>query len=118
MDLPPCLTPAQPRRRPRTTFAEPAALVEVPLAGHVVDFDADAVGVLEQHRVVTGREVLPLFGRVDDLRVELGSDELVDRVDLLAVARAEADVMEPGAILIERLVALVGGRAAREDARA
>src|SRR5688572_18725065 len=55
---------------------------------------------------------------MDDLRVELAAHELVDRVDLLAVARAEAEVVQPRAILIELAVALVGRCAAHQDAGA
>ena len=81
----------------------------------MVHLDADAVGVFEQHRVVAGCELRPFLGRVDDLRVELGAHEVVDRVDVGALARAEAEVMEAGAVLIEPAIAFVGRRAAHED---
>ena len=52
------------------------------------------------------------------MRVELVDQEAVDRVDVLAAARAEAEVMEAGAILVEALRALLRRRAAHQDAGA
>src|SRR5262249_61052240 len=46
--------------------AEPSAGAEVALPRHVVDLDADAVGILEQKRVVAGSEMRSTFQRVND----------------------------------------------------
>src|SRR5678815_3849481 len=84
----------------RAAGAEPATRSEVALAGNVVHLDADAVGVLEEQRVVPRRELRAALGRVHDVRPELVHDEAVDRVDVLAAPRAEAEVMQPRAVLV------------------
>ena len=73
------------------------------LAGNVVHFHADPVGILEQDRVVAGSEVRAVLGRMNDPRVDLIDQESMDGVDVLAAAGAKAEVMEAGAILIETL---------------
>ena len=87
------------------------------LAGNEVHLDTDAVGVLEEHRVVPGREVR-VFRRMYDVCVELVDEEAMDGVDVLAAARAEAEVMEPGPVLIVRNALAVARRAADENAGA
>ena len=47
----------------------------MPLAGHVVHFDPDPVGILEEERVVPGRERV-FAGRVDDRPAETDDDVL------------------------------------------
>ena len=89
------------RRGPLALGSEPAAGAEVTLAGHVVHLDADAVGILEQHRVVARGELRPSSGGWTMSRRELVDEEAVDRVDVLAAARAEAEVVQPGAVLVE-----------------
>src|SRR5262249_30087612 len=98
--------------------AEPPAGSEVPLAGHVVDLDADAVGVLEEDRIVAGCELRALFRPVNDVCRELVDREAMDRIDIRAAARAQAEVMQPCSILIETDAALLVRRAAHQDARA
>src|SRR5262249_51668754 len=61
--------------------AEPSAGAEVALPRHVVDLDADAVGILEQNRVVAGRELRSLFRRVNDAGPQLSDHKAIDRVD-------------------------------------
>lgn len=48
--------------RSLAALTQPALRSEVPLARHVVHFDADALGILEQYRVVPGRESVVLGG--------------------------------------------------------
>ena len=61
---------------------ENVPLFQEAFAGDEVDFEADAVWVFEQNRVVAGRPH-GLFGTVDDLRSEL-LHELERFVDVLA----------------------------------
>ena len=70
------------------------------LAGDVIHLDPDPVGILEQHRVVAGREAA-FLRRVHDGRLELADDEAVDGIDVLAAAGAEAEMMQPRSFLIE-----------------
>src|SRR5262249_12050390 len=76
-----------------------SAGAEVALPGHVVDLDADAVGMLEQNRVVAGRELRSLFRRVNDAGPELIDHKAMDRVDTFAVTRAQAQVVQPRVVL-------------------
>ena len=78
---------------------------EQAFAGDVVHLEPDAVGILEQNRIVTGRP-FTTFGRTHDLRTKL-AHEFVNRVNVLACTRAEAYVMQPGAILCEPRVAML-----------
>src|SRR5690242_18309623 len=75
-----------------------------PLARNVVDLEADAIGILEQDRVVTGRPGTVL-GRVDDCGAEL-DEEFVAGVDVGALAGAEAEVVQADPLLHETLVAI------------
>src|SRR5262245_3348979 len=50
-----------------------------------------------------------------DARLQLVDDEAVERVDVLATARAKAQVVKPGAILIEGGTALLTRCAAHQD---
>src|SRR5262249_38928503 len=104
-------------RRSRAARTEPALGPEMALSRHVVHLDADPVGILEEHRVVSGREAR-LLRRVDDARAQLVGNTPRDRVDVLSRAGAEAEMVEAGAALVEPAAAprvLVG---AHEDARA
>src|SRR5262249_2067936 len=101
--------------RPFPSGSEPASGPEVALARHVVHLDPDSLGILEQHGVVSRRE--PAFlRRMHDLRAQLVDGEAMDRIDVLTGPRAEAQVVQTRAALIERppiLRILVG---AHEDA--
>src|SRR5439155_2000243 len=70
-----------------------------PLARHVVDLEPDAIGILEQHRVIAGRPLV-LARRADDPGADRG-EESVQFVDIGALAGAEAEVMQPDAVLVE-----------------
>src|SRR5262249_41294087 len=85
--------------RPFAAGTEPAFRSEVTLPGHEFHLDRDAFGIFEQDRVVAGSEPA-VFGRVHDLRTQLVDDE-GDRVDVLAPPRAEAQMVQTGATLIE-----------------
>src|SRR6185369_8381697 len=74
--------------RPSAARPEASTRSEVPFAGNVVDLDADAIGILEQHRVVAWRELRSLLGRMDDARSELVDEKAIDRIDVLAAAGA------------------------------
>lgn len=69
----------------------------------MVDLEADAVGVFEQHRVVSGRPGT-FFGRMDNLRAQFAG-KLTDRINVLASTRAEAYVMQSRPSLCERYIA-------------
>src|SRR2546425_10954085 len=87
------------------------------LAGDVVHLDADPVGILEENRVVPRGE-LPVLRRMDDARVELLEEEVMDRVDVLATARAKAEMVQAGAVLIEPAAVRALRRSAHEDSGA
>src|SRR5437899_1876612 len=86
------------------------------LARNVVHFDADAIGILEEDGVVPRGELRPVLRRVDDSRLELVGDEAMDGVDVFAAARAQAEVMQTGAFLVEGAVPFLRRRAAHDDA--
>src|SRR5262245_52015594 len=96
------------------TRAESSARSEVALARHVVDLDADAVRILEEDRIVAGRELRSLFRRVHDVRSERVDRKAMDRIDVLAAACAQTQVMQPCSVLIEPDVALLVRRAAHQ----
>src|SRR5262245_48926254 len=75
------------------------SLGQEPLAGHVVDLEPNAVGVLEQHRVIAGRPRI-LAGRADDFGADRGK-ESVQFIDIGTLAGAEAEVVQPDAVLVE-----------------
>src|SRR5439155_27287124 len=52
-------------------------------------------------RVVAGGEVRSVLGRMHDLRAELVDDKAMNRIDVPTLARAEAEVVEPRAELVE-----------------
>src|SRR6185437_15042504 len=85
---------------------------EQALAGNVIDFEADAVRIFEQHRVIAGRPEI-LLRAVHDGGAD-GFQELVSFVDVGAFAGAEADVMQSGALLFEAFAFMFGVR--RHDA--
>src|SRR5436309_14858701 len=87
-------------------------------AGDVVHLDADPVGVLEENRVVPRGELRTVLGRMDDSRLELLDEEMMDRVDVRTTPRAETEMVEARAVLIERAAARALRRSAHEDAGA
>src|SRR5262249_5527407 len=88
------------------------------LPRHVVDLDADAVGILEQNRVVAGRELRSLFRRVNDAGPELSDHKAMDRVDTFPVTRAQAQGVQPRGGPSETHPSLLARRAPHEDAGA
>src|SRR6185369_13436408 len=80
--------------------------------------DADAIGILEQHRVVARRELRSLLGRMDDARSELVDEKAIDRIDVRAAAGAKAEMMQAGTVLVELPVALLRRRATHQNAGA
>src|SRR5215467_12760599 len=85
-----------------------ASLVgEEALSRDVVHLQPDAVGILEQHRVVA-RGPRPVFRRMYDLGTHLAQVR-VQTIDVLASVGAEAEVVEPdpglheGCLVVRRL---------------
>src|SRR5262249_34754595 len=91
---------------------------EQTLSGHVVHLQPDAVRILEEHRVIS-RRPRAVLGRMHDGRPEL-ADELVGRIDVRALARPEAEMVQPDTTLHEALslVRLLGRRDAYRGAAA
>ena len=70
-----------------------------PLARHMIELQPDAVGVLEQNRLIARRPLI-LARRADDLGAER-LQEAVQLVDIGALAGAKAEVMQADTILLE-----------------
>src|SRR5437870_13627108 len=87
-------------------------------AGDVVHLDADPVGVLEENRVVPRGELRTVLGRMDDSRLELLDEEMMDRVDVRTTPRAETEMVKARAVLVERAAARALRRSAHEDSGA
>src|SRR2546430_17050351 len=85
-----------------TCRVEASALLEHPLAGNVIDLEPDAVGIEERERVVAGRPRSLLGGAVHS-RAEI-LQEAGEGVDVLAVARAKATIVQAGTLRAGRLV--------------
>src|SRR5262245_6933567 len=84
--------------------------VEIAAAGDEQAFNANAVGILKQARVIAGRPRTLLAG-ANDLGAEVAHRN-VQRIDVLSRAQTEAEVVQADAPLIERHVAMLGrGRA-------
>src|SRR5208282_3222395 len=75
------------------------AWIEQSLAGHVIYFNPDSVGILEQHRIIS-RRPWAVFRRMDDLRTGF-LQEPEDLVYVAALACSQAYVMEPDSALYE-----------------
>src|SRR5262249_10721912 len=75
------------------------SLGQEPLARDMVDLEANAVGVLEQHRIIAGRPLV-FARRADDFRPDRG-EESVQFVDIGTLAGTKAEMMQPDAILVE-----------------
>src|SRR5439155_25655919 len=65
---------AAPSRTMQARTFQPVSGQE-PLARHVVDFEPDAVGILEQHRVVAGRPLILARG-ADDFGADRGEESM------------------------------------------
>src|SRR5207249_3436235 len=87
-------------------------------AGDVVHLDADPVGVLEENRVVPRGELRTVLGRMDDSRLELLDEEMMDRVDVRTTPCAETEMVKARAVLVERAAARALRRSAHEDSGA
>src|SRR4051812_23236456 len=87
-----------------------------PLPRHMIELEPDAVGVLEQNRVVAGRPLILARG-ADDFgphRIQ----EAIQLIDVGAFAGAEAEMMQPDALLLERRAGVLGRRRADPNRRA
>src|SRR5882724_1082240 len=104
-------------RGARSAGTQPATGPEMALAGDVVHLDADPVRIFEENRVVPRGE-LPVLRGMDDSRVELFEEVVMDRVDVLAAARAETEMVKAGAVLIERAAVRALWRSTHEDSGA
>ena len=79
---------------------------EQPLTWNVIDFEANAVWILEKHRVVARRPFVVLR-RMDDV----GADRLQEGrrlVDLVVLANTEADMVQARSPLVEALALMPG----------
>jgi hypothetical protein len=65
----------------------------------MIELEPDAVGVLEQNRIISRRPLI-LARRADDLRAEL-RQERGQLVDVGALAGAEAEMMQSDTLLLE-----------------
>jgi hypothetical protein len=74
-------------------------LPQQPLPRHVIEFEPDAVGVFEQDRVISRRPLI-LARRADDVCTER-LEEAVQFIDVGALSRAEAQMMQADAPLLE-----------------
>src|SRR4029078_12478197 len=123
---PRCL-PKRTQGRRRESLSSPALLresaqrqslriLEVALARHEIHFEADAVRILEQDRVVA-RRPRAFARRTHDLH-RPRAQKLVDCIYVLARASTKADVVQADAALIEHGVAVLGRTADNRDRRA
>ena len=88
----------------RSSNVPPSASREQTLAGHVIDLEPDAVGILEQHRVIS-RRPRTLLRRMHDLRADR-FEEKINLIDVAMLARAQTHMMQPDAALLEFLRAI------------
>ena len=72
----------------------------------MIEFQPDAVGVLEQNRIISRRPLI-LARRADDLCAER-LEEAVQFIDVGALAGAEAEVMETDTLLLECCAFMLG----------
>ena len=72
----------------------------MPFAGHMVDFDPNAVRVLEEHGVVAGRKLVAVLGRVNDVGAK-GNRVGVNGIHVFLGAGSQAEVVQSGRPLIE-----------------
>ena len=81
----------------------------------MIDFEAHAVRVLEQHGIVPGRPLVVLR-RMDNLGADFG-EEGVGLFHLLALAHPKADVVQSDGALLEALAGVMRRRGAHAEAR-
>ena len=72
----------------------------------MIELEPDAIGVLEQDRIIS-RRPLVLARRADDLGAER-LEKAVQFVDVGALAGAEAEMMQADALLFERGAFMLG----------
>ena len=72
----------------------------------MVEFEPDAIGIFEQDRIISRRPLI-LARRADDLRAKR-LQEAMQFVDVGALAGAEAEMMQPDALLFERRAFMFG----------
>jgi hypothetical protein len=84
----------------------PRELPQQPFPRHMIELKPDAVGVLEQNRIISRRPLI-LAWRADDF----GSERLqkaMQFVDVGALAGAEAEVMQADTLLLECRAFMLG----------
>jgi hypothetical protein len=81
-------------------------LSQQPLPRHMIELEPDAVGILEQNRIISRRPLI-LARRPDDFRAER-RQKAMQLIDVGALAGAEAQVMQPDALLFERRAFMFG----------
>lgn len=103
-------------RRALSVRTEAAFLAEMTLAGDEIHLDSEAIGILEQHRIVA-RGPAAFFGGMDNTSARMPRDKSVHGVDVVAASRAKAEVVESRGFLVEGPGALVGRGSSHDDAR-
>src|SRR5216683_4177960 len=83
------------------------------LSRNMVELKPDAVGILEQQRVISGRPLI-LARRANDLHVKR-TQEAVQLVNVGALAGAKAQMVQADAILLERGAGVLGRRRSDRD---
>src|SRR4051794_41752535 len=81
-------------------------LPQQPLPRHMVQLQPDAIGILEQDRVIARRPFI-LARRADDFGADR-IEEIMQLVDVGALAGAEAEMMQADALLLERCAGVLG----------
>jgi histone H3/H4 len=72
----------------------------------MIELEPDAVGILEQDRVISRRPLI-FARRADDLCAERGQ-KTVQPIDVSALAGAEAEVMQADTLLLEGRAFMLG----------
>ena len=72
----------------------------------MIELEPDAIGILEQDRIISRRPLI-LTRRADDLGAER-LEKAMQFIDVGAFASAEAEVMQPDALLFERRAFMFG----------
>src|SRR5215207_6644794 len=81
------------------SYGTPLRLPQQPLPRHMAELEPDAVGVLEQNRIIPQRPLI-LARRADDVCAER-LEKAVQLVDVGALAGAEAEMMQADTFLLE-----------------
>jgi len=93
---------------------KPTRSAEVPLSRHVVHFDPYPVRVFEENGIVSGCEV-SIFGLVDYPSRLLGGHEVMNLVDVSALARSKTQMVKTGSVLIESGAILARRRSSNQN---